>query len=184
MKNHSLKLRHFGLLAALFLFAGSVQAQSKLETLFNKIGENSKMTVVTISKDMIGSMMNNVMVNSDSTDKKSMKKMTDDLGYMRVVSSKELTTEEQATYNKMIMEVLNDGYKDLMNISTKENGKQTNVRMCSKAGEKDNISEFVMYVREGKELSLIAIVGKIDKSKIMELTKLSGLKGMETEIAH
>lgn len=184
MKNHSLKLRHFGLLAALFLFAGSVQAQSKLETLFNKIGENSKMTVVTISKDMIGSMMNNVMVNSDSTDKKSMKKMTDDLGYMRVVSSKELTTEEQATYNKMIMEVLNDGYKDLMNISTKENGKQTNVRMCSKAGEKDNISEFVIYVREGKELSLIAIVGKIDKSKIMELTKLSGLKGMENEIEH
>jgi hypothetical protein len=103
---------------------------------------------------------------------------------MRVVSSKELTTEEQATYNKMITEVLNEGYKDLMNISTKENGKQTNVRMCSKAADKDNISEFVMYVREGKELSLIAITGKIDKSKIMELTKLSGLKGMETEIAH
>lgn len=184
MKFHTLKLRHFGLLAILFLFAGSVQAQSKLETLFNKIGENSKMTVVTISKDMIGSMMNNVLVNSDSTDKKDMKKMTDDLGYMRVISSKELTTEEQTTYNKMIMDVLNDGYKDLMNISTKENGKQTNVRMCGKPADKDNISEFVMYVREGTELSLIAIVGKIDKSKIMELTKLSGLKGMETEIAH
>jgi hypothetical protein len=184
MKNHSLKLRHFGLLVVLFLFAGSVQAQSKLETLLNKMGENDKMTVVTISKDMIGSMMNNVLVNSDSTDKKDMKKMTDVLGYMRVVSSKELTTEEQATYNKMIMEVLNEGYKDLMNISTKENGKQTNVRMCSKAADKDNISEFVMYVREGKELSLIAITGKIDKSKIMELTKLSGLKGMESEIAH
>ena len=184
MKNHSLKLRHFGLLAALFLIVGSVQAQSKLETLFNKIGENSKMTVVTISKDMIGSMMNNVLVNSDSTDKKEMKKMTDDLGYMRVISSKELTTEEQTSYNKMITDVLNDGYKDLMNISTKENGKQTNVRMCSKPVDKDNISEFVMYVREGQELSLIAIVGKIDKNKIMELTKLSGLKGMETEIGH
>jgi len=184
MKNHSLKLRHFGLLAALFLFAGSVQAQSKLETLLNKMGENSKMTVVTISKDMIGSMMNNVMVNSDSTKKKNMKNMTDELGYMRVVSSKELTSEEQATYNKMIMDVLSDGYKDLMNISTKENGKQTNVRMCSKAGDKDQISEFVMYVREGQELSLIAISGKIDKNKIMELTKLSGLKGMQTEIAH
>ena len=46
--------------------------------------------------------------------------MTDELGYMRVVSSKELTSEEQATYNKMIMDVLSDGYKDLMNISTKE----------------------------------------------------------------
>ena len=184
MKNHSLKLRHFGLLAALFLFAGSLQAQTKLETLLNKIGENSKMTVVTISKDMIGSMMNTVMVNSDSTKKKNMKNMTDELGYMRVVSSKELTSEEQATYNKMIMDVLSDGYKDLMNISTKENGKQTNVRMCSKAGDKDQISEFVMYVREGQELSLIAISGKIDKNKIMEISKLSGLKGMQTEIAH
>ena len=184
MKNHSLKLRHFGLMVVLFLFAGSIQAQSKLETLLDKMGENSKMTVVTISKDMIGSMMNNVLVNSDSTGKKDMKKMTDDLGYMRVISSKELTTEEQAIYNKMIMDVLNDGYKDLMNISTKENGKQTNVRMCGKSSDKNNISEFVIYVREGKELSLIAIVGKIDKSKIMELTKLSGLKGMETEIAH
>jgi len=184
MKNHSLKLRHFGLLAALFLFAGSVQAQSKLETLFNKMGENSKMTVVTISKDMIGSMWNLVADRQDSTSKNDMKKLTDDLGYMHVISSKELTSEEQATYNKMIVDVLSDGYKDLMNISTKENGKQTNVRMCSKAVDKDNISEFVMYIREGQELSLIAIVGKIDKNKIMELTKLSGLKGMETGIGH
>ena len=184
MKNHSLKLRHFGLLAALFLFAGSAQAQSKLETLLNKMGENSKMTVVTISKDMIGSMMIYTMQNSDSAQKKDMKKMTDDLGYMRVVSSKALNTEELATYNKMIVDVLNDGYKDLMNISAQEKGKQTNVRMCSKSADKDNISEFVMYVREGQELSVIAIVGKIDKSKIMELTKLSSLKGMETEIPH
>ena len=151
MKNHSFKLRHIGLLALLFLFAGSVQAQSKLETLLNKMGENSKMTVVTISKDMIGSMMmNTVMHNSDSTGKKDMKKMTDDLGYMRVVSSKELTTEEQTEYNKMIMAVLNDGYKDLMNISTKENGKQTNVRMCGKSTDKDNISEFII-IRQGRQ---------------------------------
>ena len=184
MKSHSLKLRHFGLLAVFFLFAGSVQAQTKLETLLNKMGENNKMTVVTISKDMIGSMMNNVLVNSDSTAKKDMKKMTDDLGYMRVVSSKVLNTEELTSYNKMIMEVLSEGYTDLMNISTQENGKQTNVRMCSKAVDKDNISEFVMYVREGKELSLIAIVGKIDKNKIMELTKLSSLKEMQREIGH
>lgn len=184
MKNRSLKLRHFGLLAALFLFAGSVQAQSKLESLLTKMGENKKMTVVTISKDMIGSMMNNAMFNSDSTKKNEMKKVTDELGYMRVVSSKTLNTEELASYNKMIMDVLSDGYKDLMNISAQENGKQTNVRMCSKPADKDNISEFVMYVREGTELSVIAIVGKIDKNKIMELTKLSGLKGMEKEISH
>ena len=184
MKHHTLKLKQLGLLAVFFLLAGSVQAQSKLETLFTKLGENNKMTVVTISKDMLGSMMNNILVNSDSTDKKDMKDLTDDLGYMRVISSKGLSPEELTNYNTRIMGVLNDGYKDLMNISTKENGKQTDVRMCGKPEDKDHISEFIIYVREGKELSLIAIVGKINKSKIMELTKLSSLKGIENEIQH
>lgn len=178
MKNHSLKLRHLGLLAAFILLAGSVQAQSKLENLFNKLGDNNKMTNVTISKEMLGGMMNMTDSFSDSTEKKDIKKMADDIGYMRVISSEELTPEEQASFNKMITEVLSVGYKDYMNVSSKEHGKSTDVRMCVKNIDKDNISEFIIYVREGPKLSLIAIVGKINNANMMELTRLSNLKGM------
>lgn len=178
MKNYSLKLRHLGLLAAFILLAGSMQAQSKLESLLNKMAENNKMTTVTISKEMLGGMINMAEPNSDSTQKKDMQKMADDIGFMRVVSSDELSPEEQSSYNKMITEVLSAGYKDYMNVSSKEHGKSTNVRMCVKPIDKDNISEFVIYVREDQKLSLIAIVGKLDSAKMMELTKLSNLKGM------
>lgn len=178
MKNHSLKLRHLGLLAAFILLTGSLQAQSKLENLLNKMAENNKMTTVTISKEMLSGMMNMAPMNSDSTQKKDMQKMADDIGYMRIVSSDELTPEEQISYNKMITDLLSTGYKDYMNVSSKEHGKSTNVRMCVKPIDKDNISEFIIYVREDQKLSLIAIVGKLNKDKMMELTKLSNLKGM------
>ena len=178
MKNHSLKPRHLGLLAAFILLAGSVQAQSKLENLFNKLGEDKKMTTVTISKEMLSGMMNMTDVFADSTEKKDIKKVADSIGYMRVVSSEELTPEEQAKYNKMIKEALSVGYKDYMNISAKEHGKQTDVRMCVKNIGKDDISEFIIYVNEGPKLSLIAIVGKMQSGNMMELSRLSNLKGM------
>ena len=112
-----------------------------------------------------------------------------------VLKSSRMKNERlDAIHENMLSDVKNTKHQDISLNTTINDAlaplekmqyiKDANVRMCSKAADKDNISEFVMYVREGKELSLIAIVGKIDKSKIMELTKLSGLKGMENEIAH
>ncbi|MDP4291547.1 MAG: DUF4252 domain-containing protein [Bacteroidota bacterium] len=161
-------------MALLILVAGSVQAQSKLESLFKKLGENDKMTVVYISKDM----MSMIAAKGDSTAGKGIKDLSNELGFMRVISSQNLTPEEQANYNNMINSVLSDGYTDYMNVSTKEGGKQTDVRMCVKPIDKDSISEFVIYVREGKELTLIGISGKIKNTDMMNLTKLGNLKGM------
>jgi len=181
MKNNILKFRPLGLLVALFLITSSIQAQTKLENLCKKLSENDKMTNVFISKDMMSNMIGMANPNSDTTDVNGMKSLAKSVGYMRVLSSKDLTPDEQAKFNKMILEVLNDGYNDLMNVSAKEKGKITNVKMCVKQSDKDNISEFVIYVSEGQELSLIAIVGNIKNSDMMKLSQLSNLKGMVNE---
>ena len=167
MKTYLLKLTPFGFLIALFLFAGSVQAQSKISDLCIKLSENKKMTVVNISKEMMA------MINNQSPEMKTLASTVDN---MRIISSEKLTPEEQTEINKIITPILNDGYKELMNISDK--GEGTDVRICIKSAGNDLISEFVIYVREGKELSLISITGSIPKSKMMELTMLAKIKDM------
>lgn len=167
MKTYLTKLTPIGFLVALLLFAGSVQAQSKLADLCSKLSENKKMTVVNISKEMM------TMINGQSEE---MKNLAGTVENMRIISSENLTPEEQADINKTVTPILNEGYKELMNISDKSEG--TDVRICIKPLGDDQISEFVIYVREGKELSLISITGKIPKSKIMELTQLAKIKDM------
>lgn len=167
MRTYLTKLKTIGFLVALFLFAGSVQAQSKIADLCNKLSENKKMTVVNISKDMM------TMINGDNEGIKDLAKAVES---MRIISSENLTPEEQSDINKIVTPILNEGYKELMNISDK--GEGTDVRICIKPLGEDQISEFVIYVREGKELSLISITGKIPKSKIMELTQLAKIKDM------
>jgi hypothetical protein len=125
------------------------------------------MTVVNISKDMMS------MINGSDGE---MKEIVQKVDNMRIISSEKLTPEEQADINKIVTPILNEGYKELMNISDKSEG--TDVRICIKPLGEDLISEFVIYVREGKELSLISITGKIPKSKIMELTQLAKIKDM------
>jgi len=167
MKTYLTKLTSIGFLVTLFLFAGSVQAQSKIADLCSKLSENKKMTVVNISKDMMS------MINGSDGE---MKEIVQKVDNMRIISSEKLTPEEQADINKIVTPILNEGYKELMNISDKSEG--TDVRICIKPLGEDLISEFVIYVREGKELSLISITGKIPKSKIMELTQLAKIKDM------
>ncbi len=167
MKNHLLKISPIGFLVTLLLFVGSVQAQSKIADLCSKLSENKKMTIVNISKDMM------TMINGDE---EGMKKLVKTIEGMRIISSEKLTPEEQADIDKLVTPILNEGYKELMNISDK--GEGTDVRICIKPLGEDQISEFVIYVREGKELSLISITGKIPKAKIMELTQLAKIKDM------
>ncbi len=167
MKTYLTKLTSIGFLVALFLFAGSVQAQSKIADLCSKLSENKKMTVVNISKDMM------TMINGEN---EGMKNLAGAVESMRIISSEKLTPEEQADINKIVTPILNEGYKELMNISDKSEG--SDVRICIKPLGEDQISEFVIYVREGKELSLISITGKIPKAKIMELTQLAKIKDM------
>jgi len=203
MKNYFLKYRFTGFLAAFLLLAGSLQAQSKLDALFNKLGENKKMTVVNISKDIMGLLASNIEGPVGYED--GMTSLANQIGSMHVITSKILPLNEQDNYNKMIMEFLNNGYKDLMNISSVAGGMQpiesinidstsieniskvqkgrpTNARMCVKPMAKDptskydEISEFIIYVREGNELSLIAIEGNIYTFQILTLTKLANLK--------
>lgn len=207
MKNHFLKYRFTGFLAGFLILAGSLQAQSKLDALFNKLGENKKMTVVNISKEMMGLLASNVEGAVGYED--GMTRLADQIGSMHVITSKLLPLNEQANYNKMIMEFLNNGYKDLMNISSVvggmqpiesikidttsidieniskvQGGRPTNARMCVKPMAKDptskydKISEFIIYVKEGNELSLIAIEGDIYTFQILTLTKLANLKGI------
>jgi hypothetical protein len=180
MKNCTLKLRHLGLMAALIFLAGSIRAQSGLNVIFNELAKNNKMTTVTISKEMLSTFLIRPPMAQNSSQRDELEKMANDLGNMRVFSCEQLTPEEQVEYNKMITGFLNGngGYKDYMSVSSKEKGKETTVRMCVKNIDKDYISEFIIFVSEGPKLSLIAITGKINVSKIMELTQLSNMKDM------
>jgi len=176
MKNYTLKLRHLGLLAAFILLAGSLRAQSGLNVILNKLVENNKMTTVTLSKEMIAMTLTNVTQNSIQSEE--LKKMVDEINELRIVSSEELTSEEQVYYNDLITGFLNGngGYKDYMSINTKLKGKETIVRMCVKNIDKDYISEFIMFVNDGPKLFLFSITGKIENSKVMLLTTLSKIK--------
>jgi hypothetical protein len=66
-------------------------------------------------------------------------------------------------------------YKELMTI---QEGRQY-VRFLTKTAANNKVSEFVMLMKDKKEVGAISITGMIDLASISNMSKFMNIKGME-----
>ena len=159
-------------------YAGTLQAQSPIDKVFDKYSGQDGFTTVNISKEMFQMLMK--MTDGDSKEKNNedIKKMMEQLNGLKVLTYGFDSTKiikAVAVYNEFAAVFPPATYKELMTVNE---GRQ-NVKFMTKQDNSGNINEMVMLIKDKDEVAVLSLLGSIDLSTVSKLGKTMNIKGME-----
>jgi len=169
----------FILAATLFVnLALLLNAQSPIDKIYEKYSGQDGFTAVNFSKEMFQMIQQMNIGDSSNTDIQNAKQMVDQLSGLKVLMYTFDSTgvsKAVSIYNELAGAFSSSSYKELMTI---QEGRQY-VRFLTKTAANNKVSEFVMLMKDKKEVGAISITGMIDLASISNMSKFMNIKGME-----
>ena len=155
-----------------------LNAQSPIDKIYEKYSGQDGFTAVNFSKEMFQMIQQMNIGDSSNTDIQNAKQMVDQLSGLKVLMYTFDSTgvsKAVSIYNELAGAFSSSSYKELMTI---QEGRQY-VRFLTKTAENNKVSEFVMLMKDKKEVGAISITGMIDLASISNMSKFMNIKGME-----
>jgi len=165
-------------IAAFVMISVLTYAQSPIDKIYEKYSGQDGFTAVNFSKEMFQMIQQMNVGDSSNADIKNAKEIVDQLSGLKVLMySFDSTGVSKAVsiYNELAGAFSSSSYKELMTI---QEGRQY-VRFLTKTAANSKVSEFVMLMKDKKEVGAISITGLIDLASISNMSKFMNIKGME-----
>lgn len=153
-------------------FSNPLEAQADaIETYFGQHIENEDFTVVYVSSKMF-SLISKVEIDVDDPEAQVAIDMIKDIKGLRM-----LMTEKNAMahYKEAISSINTDEYEVLMTVRDEED----NIRFWVKENTAGDIEELLLLIGSEDEFTLLSFIGKIDLTKISQLSNQLNINGVE-----
>jgi hypothetical protein len=165
-------------IAAFVMISFITYAQSPIDKIYEKYSGQDGITAVNFTKEMFQMMQQMKIGDSAGGDMKEMKNIVDQLSGVKVLMYEFDSTQVMKAvgmYNEFAGAYSSSAYKELMTI---QEGRQF-VKFMTKQETSGKVSEFVMLLKDKKEVGVISLTGSIDLASISKMSKFMNIKGMD-----
>jgi hypothetical protein len=165
-------------IAAFVMISFTTYAQSPIDKIYEKYSGQEGITAVNFTKEMFQMMQQIKIGDSADGDMKEVKNIVEQLTGIKVLMYNFDSTQVMKAvgmYNEFAGAFPSSAYKELMSI---QEGRQY-VKFMTKQESAGKVSEFVMLLKDKKEVGVISLTGNIDLASISKMSKFMNIKGMD-----
>ena len=162
--------------ATFLMTANFANAQSPIDKVFEKYAGQDGFTTVNLSKEMF-QMFQQIDAGKDSSGVE-LKEILDQLTGLKVLMFNFDSTnvvKAVSLYNEFAGVYPAASYKEMMSI---QEGRQY-LKFMTKQETNGKVVEFVMLLKDKREIGVISLTGNIDLSSISRISKMVNIHGME-----